>query len=77
MAVRSDGETFSMVATPEGPRVIGDYEYLDFGQSREYWTENADGEALCAETLAIIDHFERIAPILGIDKPVAPELVGD
>ena len=69
-AARSDGYTFSVVATPTGPHICAGCRYLSLPNAREHWTKTRGGTQLGDETMAILDMLERVAVIRGLDKPV-------
>lgn len=73
-AVRSDGYTFTVAPTPEGARIIAGCRYFTFEDARKHWTEKRGGTPLGDESLALVDHLERMATIRGFLEPVsAPE----
>lgn len=63
MTVRSDGYAFSIVSTPIGARIIAGCRYFTIDEAREHWTETRGGTQLGQESLAIVDHLERMAEI--------------
>ena len=70
MATRSDGYTFLIAPTPKGPRIIAGCRYFTFDDARTHWTETRGGTRLGEESLAIVDHLERMAAICGFVEPV-------
>jgi hypothetical protein len=65
-AVRSDGHTFSVVATPFGPRIIAGCRYFTFEEARKHWIDTRKDTQLGRESLALVDHLERMAEIVGL-----------
>ena len=72
-ATRTDNYTFLVAPTPEGPRIIAGCRYFTFDQAREHWTKTRGGTKLGDESLAIVDHLERMAKLNGFMEPVAIE----
>lgn len=69
-AVRSDNYTFTVAPTPDGPRIIAGCRYFSFNEARKHWTETRGGTQLGEESLALVDHLERMARICGLMAPV-------
>jgi len=69
-ATRSDGYIFTIVATPQGARIIAGCRYFSFAEARAHWTGTRGGTPLGDESLAIVDCLERLATIRGFIKPV-------
>ena len=70
-AVRSDGYTFTVAPTPEGARIIAGCRYFTFDEARLHWTKTRVGTSLGDESLALVDHLERMAVIRGFLEPVS------
>lgn len=62
-ANRSDGYTFSVSNTPDGPRVIAGCRYFTFEEAREHWITTRGGTRLGVETLLILDYLESMTQI--------------
>ena len=62
-ATRSDGYTFLVTDTTDGLRIIAGCHYSTFEQARAHWTETRGGTQLGDESLALVDHLERMAAI--------------
>ena len=73
VATRSDGYTFLIAVTPDGPRIIAGCRYFTFDEARAHWTETRGGTQLGEESLALVDHLERMAKICGFIEPVVGE----
>ena len=69
-ATRTDGYTFLVAPTPDGPRIIAGCRYFTFEEARTHWTETRGGTDLGEESLAIVDHLEWMATIRGFVEPV-------
>ena len=73
-ATRSDGYTFTVAPTPQGARIIAGCRYFTFEEARLHWEQTRGGTPLGDESLALVDHLERMATIRGFLEPVsAPE----
>jgi carbonic anhydrase/acetyltransferase-like protein (isoleucine patch superfamily) len=72
-ASRSDGYSFTLVATLQGARIIAGCRYFSIDEARAHWTATRAGTQLGAESLALVDHLERMAVIRGLDKPVTAD----
>ena len=70
-ATRSDNYTFTVAPTPEGPRIMAGCRYFTFEEAREHWTKTRGGTPLGDESLALVDHLERMATIRGFIEPVS------
>jgi carbonic anhydrase/acetyltransferase-like protein (isoleucine patch superfamily) len=73
IAVRSDGYTFTIAPTPDGPRIIAGCRYFSFKQARKHWQETRGDTPLGEETFAILDLLEAQSRIHGFDEPVKGE----
>ncbi len=69
-ATRSDNYTFTVAPTPDGPRIIAGCRYFTFDEARAHWSETRGGTRLGDESLALVDHLERMAVICGFMEPV-------
>ena len=69
-ATRSDNYTFTVAPTPDGPRIIAGCRYFTFDEARAHWAETRGGTRLGDESLALVDHLERMAAICGFLEPV-------
>jgi len=66
-AARSDGYLFLIAAAKDGGLVImAGCRYFTLTQAREHWTRTRGGTQLGHESLAIVDHLERMATIVGM-----------
>ncbi len=72
-ATRTDGYTFLVAPTPQGPRIIAGCRYFTFEHARAHWTGTRGGTRLGDESLALVDHLERMATICGFLEPIATE----
>ena len=72
-ATRSDGYTFLIAPTPEGPRIIAGCRYFSLEQARKHWANTRGGTRLGQESLALVDHLERMAILNGFMEPVVEE----
>ena len=70
-AIRTDGYTFSVCASPDGPRIIAGCRYFTYEQAREHWTKTRGGTKLGDESLLLVAHLEAMAKINGLDVPCA------
>ncbi len=70
MTTRTDGYTFLIAPTPNGPRIIAGCRYFTFSEARKHWTRTRGGTQLGEESLAIVDHLERMSSICGYSKSV-------
>ena len=73
VASRSDGYTFLVAPTPEGPRIIAGCRYFTFDQGVEHWTKTRGGTRLGDESLLIVNHLKAMAELNGFMEPVKPE----
>ena len=69
-ATRTDGYTFLVAPTPDGPRIIAGCRYFTFKEAKAHWKETRGGSRLGDESLAIVKHLEAMAKLNGFDKPV-------
>ena len=69
-ATRTDGYTF-VVAHDQNyiVRIIAGCRYLTLDEARHHWTKTRGGTRLGAESLALIDHLERMAKLQGWPEP--------
>ena len=74
-AVRSDNYTFTIAPTPEGPRIIAGCRYFTFDEARTHWANTRGGTKLGDESLALVDHLERMAVLNGFMEPITAEKV--
>jgi hypothetical protein len=72
-ATRSDNYTFLVAPTPDGPRIIAGCRYFTFDEARAHWAETRGGTQLGNESLALVDHLERMAVLNGFMEPVKRE----
>ena len=70
IATRSDGYTFLVAPTPDGPRVIAGCRYFTFDQAEKHWAETRGGTPLGDESLSIVAHLKRMAEINRFMEPV-------
>ena len=70
-ATRTDGYTFTVAPTPNGPRVIAGCRYLTFKEAKAHWKASRSGTKLGDETMSILKHLETMAKINGFMEPVA------
>ena len=73
-ATRTDGYTF-VVAHDQHyvVRIIAGCRYLTPDEARRHWTDTRGGTKLGDESLALVDHLERMAKLQGWPSPVAAE----
>lgn len=64
-ATRTDGYTFLVTPTPEGPRIIAGCRYFTFEEARKHWNKTRGGTNLGDESIAIVEHLETMAKING------------
>ena len=65
-ASRSDGYLFICCKRKEGPAVIiAGCRYFSFVEARAHWKTTRNGTKLGEESMALIDHLERMAKIYG------------
>ena len=69
-ATRTDGYTFLVAPTPDGPRIIAGCRYFTFKEAKAHWKKTRGGSRLGDESLAIVKHLETMAKLNGFDKPV-------
>ena len=66
VATRSDGYTFLITPIDGGEvRIIAGCRYFTIAEARDHWTKTRVGTRLGDESLAIVDHLERVAQIRG------------
>ena len=70
-ATRTDGYTFTVAPTPNGPRVIAGCRYLTFKEAKAHWKASRSGTKMGDETMSILKHLETMAKINGFMEPVA------
>jgi carbonic anhydrase/acetyltransferase-like protein (isoleucine patch superfamily) len=71
VATRSDGYTFLVAPTStDGLRIIAGCRYFTIDEARAHWTDTRGGTQLGDESLAIVDHLERMAAICGLTAPI-------
>ena len=70
-STRTDGYTFTVAPTPNGPRVIAGCRYLTFKEAKAHWKASRGGTKLGDETMSILKHLETMAKINGFMEPVA------
>ena len=68
---RSDGYVFSVVATPDGPRIIAGCRYFTYADANRHWRETRGGTQLGDESLLIVKSLKAMAKLNGLDKPIA------
>ena len=69
--VRSDNYTFSVCASPHGPRIIAGCRYFTYKEARQHWKETRGGTKLGDESLLIVKSLKAMAKLNGLHKPVA------
>jgi len=69
-ATRTDGYTFLVAPTPDGPRIIAGCRYFTFKEAETHWGAGYRCEKLGAESRSIIRHLKTMAKLSGFDKPV-------
>lgn len=72
-ATRTDGYTFLIAPTPVGPCIIAGCRYFSLDEARAHWARTRAGTKLGDESLALVDHLERMAVLNGFMEPVAVE----
>ena len=70
VGTRSDGYTFLVTPTTDGLRIIAGCRYFTFDQARAHWQDTRSGTQLGAESLALVDHLERMAVICKLAEQV-------
>lgn len=70
-ATRTDGYTFLVAPTPDGPRIMAGCRYFTFKEAKAHWKETRGGTPLGDETMSILKHLETMAKINGFMEPVA------
>ena len=70
IATRSDNYTFLVAPTPQGPRIIAGCRYFTFEEARQHWQATRGDTQLGQESLALVDHLERMAILNGFIDPV-------
>lgn len=70
-SVRSDGYTFSICATPSGPRIIAGCRYFTYSEANKHWRETRGGTKLGDESLLIVKHLKAMAKLNGLDALVS------
>lgn len=73
IATRTDGYTFLIAPTPSGPRIMAGCRYFSIDEARAHWAATRGGTKLGDESLALVDHLERMAILNGFMEPVAVE----
>ena len=69
-ATRTDGYTFCVAHDHHYiVRIIAGCRYLTPDEARRHWTETRGGTRLGDESLALIDHLERMAKLQGWPTP--------
>ena len=64
-ATRSDGYTFLVTPMASGStHIIAGCRNFTFSEAREHWTRTRGGTPLGDESLALVDHLERMASIV-------------
>ena len=74
-ATRTDGYTFLVAPTPDGPRIIAGCRYFTFDEAEAHWSKTRGGTKLGDETSSIIAHLKRMAELNGFMEPCAPDEV--
>jgi hypothetical protein len=70
MASRTDGYTFVITQCADDvPRIIAGRRYFTIAEARAHWTKRPGEKALREESIALVDHLERMATIQGWIKP--------
>jgi hypothetical protein len=69
-ATRTDGYTFLVAPTPDGPRIIAGCRYFTFKEADTHWGVGYRCEKLGAESRSIIRHLKAMANLNGFMKPV-------
>ena len=65
-ATRTDGYTFVVTQCADKiPRIIAGCRYFTLDEAREHWKERAGPKNLRLESIALVDHLERMAVIQG------------
>ena len=72
-ATRTDGYTFLVAPTPDGPRIIAGCRYFTFKEAETHWGAGYRCEKLGAESRSIIRHLKTMAKLNSFDKPVKEE----
>ena len=67
--VRSDNYTFSIVATPEGARIIAGCRYFSFEEAEKHWRDTRGGTPLGDETFDILELLRKQAERHGLMEP--------
>ena len=70
VSTRSDGYTFLVAPTPEGPRIIAGCRYFTFKEAKAHWKATRGGTKLGDESLLIVKHLEGMAKLNGFMEPV-------
>ena len=70
IGTRSDGYTFLVAPTPEGPRIIAGCRYFTFKEGRAHWKATRGGTKLGDESLALVKHLETMAKLNGFMEPI-------
>ena len=73
-ATRSDGYTFVVAPDLSGAiRIIAGCRYFTIDEAREHWRRTRGGTPLGEESLAIVDHLERMSKVVDFGPaPVEP-----
>ena len=69
-ATRTDGYTFLVAPTPEGPRIIAGCRYFTFKEAEAHWGSGYRCDKLGAESRSIVRHLKTMAKLNGFLKPV-------
>jgi len=69
-ATRTDGYTFLVAPTPDGPRIIAGCRYFTFKEAETHWGAGYRCDKLGAESRSIVRHLKKMAKLNGFDKPV-------
>jgi hypothetical protein len=66
-ALRSDGYMFGIAPTKTkgAPAIMAGCRYFTIAEAREHWTRTRGGTPRGDESLALVDHLERMARIAG------------
>ena len=63
---RSDGYRFVGYIRKDVLMIIAGCRYFSIADARDHWTPRRAGRPLCAETMCILDHIEKVAVIRGM-----------
>ena len=64
-ATRTDGYTFLVAPTPDGPCIIAGCRYFTFDEAEAHWSKTRGGTKLGDETASILAHLKRMAELNG------------